>query len=158
MTNKTTFHKASHSDIPTLIENRILFAFELGGQKSAVETENLRIHLNDYLSRSMATNSCISFLAKQADKVVGVGTLQLREQPGNFKNPSGKWGYIMNMYTHPSFRGQGICSSILQKLMEEGQALGISAFELHATETGEKVYLKNGFEKHVEPTLRRYEL
>ncbi len=62
----------------------------------------------------------------------------------------------MNMYTHPNYRGQGICTKILNQLISEVQRLGIHSFELHATFFWEKVYISNGFEKHQEPTLRKY--
>ena len=87
---------------------------------------------------------------------VGIGSVHIRRVPGNFKNPSGVWGYLMNMYTLPEYRGRGICSRILTLLVDEGRQLGITAFELHATEQGRPVYEKNGFEIHHEPTLRKY--
>jgi hypothetical protein len=76
--------------------------------------------------------------------------------PGNFKNPSGKWGCIMNMYTLPAYRRKGICKGILNLLVDEGKKYGITAFELHATIDGEKVYVQDGFIHHNEPTLRKY--
>jgi hypothetical protein len=44
----------------------------------------------------------------------------------------------------------------LQELIEAGKKAGVTAFELHSTKAGEPVYLKNGFEFHTEPTLRKY--
>ena len=40
--------------------------------------------------------------------------------------------------------------------MEEGKKYGITAFELHATKDGERVYIQEGFVHHNEPTLRRW--
>jgi hypothetical protein len=62
----------------------------------------------------------------------------------------------MNMYTVPEFRRKGICRQILQALVEDGINRGITAFELHATQEGEFVYKNNDFEKHNEPTYRKY--
>jgi predicted acetyltransferase len=76
--------------------------------------------------------------------------------PGNFKNPSGKWCYIMNMYTVPAFRRNGICKNILNLLVKEGKKNGYYAFELHATKEGEKVYIQEEFVHHEEPTLRKF--
>jgi hypothetical protein len=82
--------------------------------------------------------------------------MMLREQPGNFKNPSGKWAYIMNMYTYPSFRRLGICTGILKALTDEASLNNITAIELHATKNGELVYVQNGFVIHNEPTYRKF--
>ena len=81
--------------------------------------------------------------------------MSIREQPGNFKNPSGRIGYLMNMYTEPSHRRRGVCSALVQRLIETGTDMGIRAFELHATEEGEPVYQKQGVVLHGEPAYRR---
>ncbi|MBL0105510.1 MAG: GNAT family N-acetyltransferase [Bacteroidetes bacterium] len=56
-------------------------------------------------------------MQSQATQIAGHGVLVYRRQPGNFQNPKGKVGYIMNMYTIPSFRRKGICTTILKALM-----------------------------------------
>ncbi|MEP7196097.1 MAG: GNAT family N-acetyltransferase [Saprospiraceae bacterium] len=151
-----TYHKTTTDNIQTLVENRILFALELGDEQPQEKIEALRKQLTDYFSKATADKTCISFIAKCDGTVAGIGSVHIREMPGNFKNPSGKWGYIMNMYTVPSFRRKGICKNILNLLVEEGKKYGITAFELHATKEGENVYTKEGFVYHQEPTLRRF--
>ena len=94
--------------------------------------------------------------ARHGSKIAGIGGMVLREQPGSLKNPTGKAGYIMKMYTFPSFRRLGICSDILKLLLEEAGRLDINAFELHVSEMGEFVYVQNGFKKHNEPTYRKF--
>ena len=154
--NEITYHKATISDAATLADNRILFALELSGEQSEEEIQALKAQMIAYFSKATADNSCISFIAKCGDKIAGIGSVMLREQPGNFKNPSGKWGYIMNMYTLPDFRRKGVCKAILNLLVEEGKKYGITAFELHATKEGEKVYTQEGFIYYNEPTLRKW--
>ncbi len=151
-----TFHKATLSDISTLVDNRILFALELSGGQNEDAILSLRNQMTEYFSKAIMDNTCISFIAKCDGIVAGIGSVHLREMPGNFKNPSGKWGYIMNMYTLPSFRRKGVCKNILNLLVEEGKKYGITAFELHATKEGEKVYSQEGFVYHEEPTLRKF--
>jgi predicted acetyltransferase len=151
-----TFHKATSKDASILAENRILFALELSGEQSQEIIDALKIHMEDYFSKATTDNTCISYIAKCDGIVAGIGSVHLREMPGNFKNPSGKWGYIMNMYTLSDYRRKGICKGILNLLVEEGMKYGITAFELHATKDGEKVYLQENFIHHNEPTLRKY--
>ena len=151
-----TYHLASSSDTKTLVDSRIDFALELSGSQPEEQVEILRKQMTAYFSKATPDNTCISFIAKSGDEIAGIGSVQFRDQPGNFKNPSGKWGYIMNMYTYPAFRRMGICKNILNLLVEEGAKFGITAFELHATPAGEIVYKANGFEIHKEPTYRKY--
>jgi GNAT superfamily N-acetyltransferase len=151
-----TYHKAGPEDIQTLVHYRILFALELTGEQPHEAIESLRNQMTIYFAKATADESCISFMAMCNGEVAGIGSVQFREQPGNFKNPSGKWGYIMNMYTVPEFRRRGISTKILELLLKEGRNKGVTAFELHATRAGEPVYQKNGFEVHKEPTYRKF--
>ncbi len=155
MGSNITYHRATQGDIHTLVNNRILFALELSGDQDKNMVQFLREQMTSYFSKATGDHSCISFIARCDGIVAGIGSVHFRQMPGNFKNPSGKWGYIMNMYTIPEFRRKGICKHILNLLVEEGRKYGVTAFELHATEAGEKVYIQEGFIQHKEPTLRK---
>lgn len=151
-----TYYKATAEDVEILADNRIRFALELSGEQAPEKIRVLRDQMINYFSNATSQNTCISMIAKCDGKVAGIGSVHVREMPGNFKNPSGKWGYIMNMYTVPEFRRKGICKSILNLLVEEGRQQGITAFDLHATKEGELVYKQNGFEIYNEPTYRKF--
>jgi predicted acetyltransferase len=150
-----TYHLADPADAQILTENRIRFALELSGPQPEETVDILRKQMLDFFSKATSENNCFSFIARANGEVAGIGSLHIRQVPGNFKNLSGKWGYIMNMYTVPEFRRMGICKGILNALVEEGTRHGITAFELHATPEGELVYKNNGFEIYTEPTYRK---
>lgn len=150
-----TYHKATANDISTLVEHRILFAIELSNNRDEILIQACRKQLTEYFEKATSDNSCISFIAKCEGEVAGIGSVHLREMPGNFKNPSGKWGYIMNMYTVPQHRRKGVCRGILNALVDEASQYGITGFELHATKEGELVYKQEGFTLHAEPTYRK---
>jgi len=151
-----TYHKATLSDIETLVEYRIRFATELIGEQDPEAVTALKKQMTGYFLTAIPENKCISFIGTCDGTVAGMGSLQVREQPGNFKNPSGKWGYIMSMYTVPEFRRRGVCQAILNELVADAANYGITAFELHATPAGELVYKQSGFEIHNEPTYRKF--
>lgn len=89
MINNITYHKASITDVTTLVDNRILFSLELSGKQNDDDIHALRIQMTNYFSKATADNSCISIIAKCNGTVAGIGSLNIREMPGNFKNPSG---------------------------------------------------------------------
>lgn len=151
-----TISKASNHDIQTLVDMRIRFALELSGIKPEEDIKKLKQQLFNYFSKATLNNICISFIATSEGQAVGIGSMQVREAPGNFRNPSGKWGYLMNMYTLPEYRRKGICQRILTLLMEEGKKVGITAFELHATQSGEIVYQQHGFKLTKDLSMRKF--
>ena len=118
--------------------------------------DELNKEFKKYLEKALINDTYIVYIAKEEKFIAGIGGMVIRIQPGNIKNPSGRWGYFMNMYTVPEFRRKGICSGILNKLVSYGTDIGITAFELHATKEGEFVYKQNGFEIHSEPTYKKY--
>ncbi|MES2560182.1 MAG: GNAT family N-acetyltransferase [Bacteroidota bacterium] len=154
--NTITFHRATASDAQLLADNRILFALELSGVQPEGDIEALRTQLATYFKQATRDNSCISYIAKCNDEIAGIGSVHIRDMPANFKNPSGKWGYIMNMYTLPEYRRKGVCRGILNALVECATGYGVTGFELHATIEGEMVYKQEGFIEHKEPTYRKF--
>lgn len=157
MTNKSiTYHRATLNDAETLAGLRVDFLLALLRPKSVEEIAVLKDNLLVYFKSALSNEDCLFYVAKANSVIVGVGGASFRLQPGNFKNPSGRVAYILNMYTVPGFRKLGICKTILQMIVHEANQMGISAFELHATKEGEQIYIKNGFQLHNEPTYRRY--
>ncbi|MFN8398203.1 MAG: GNAT family N-acetyltransferase [Bacteroidia bacterium] len=154
VTAPITIHRATLVDIPTLVQLRIEFFEVLKGPQPDEAKEALAASLREYYESAMTSGDCINCLAYCGEDVAGVGSMVLRTQAGNFANLSGRFGYVMNMYTLPDFRRRGVATQILNALVGYGKEWGVTAFELHATEEGEPVYAQYGFERHHEPTMR----
>lgn len=151
-----TYHKANSTHIPLLIDYRIEFLVDFWGEQQVESVGEVKKELSQYFQKAIDDSTYISYIAKEGERVAGVGGIVIRQQPGNFKNPTGRVGYLVSMYTVPFFRKRGICTTILNLLLRDANEMGITAFELHATKEGESVYKKNGFNLHPEPTLRKY--
>lgn len=147
--------QASLSDIPILVKMRMAFTDELTGTPSESDRELMRQHLEDYFRREL-NRSYYSWIATVNGEAVAIAGMVVRTQPGNYKNLSGIWGYIMSVYTIPAQRKKGFSSALMELLLTSGREMGITAFELHATASGEPVYVNCGFVKHTEPTYRKY--
>ena len=152
---KLKYLKATPADIAMISRMRVDFLTEYWGKQTTLAENNLLEYLQNYF-RQTINKSSICWYAKSDESIAGIGFIEIHEQPGNFKNPSGKIGHIMNMYTLKAFRKKGICTTILNKLIASASELGVTAFELHASDAGMPVYEKNGFKLHKDPTMRRY--
>ncbi len=150
------YTRATVLDIEMMCEMRVSFLTEYFSKQNEEKEIELMNHLRSYFTNALENNSSICWYATSGNTVVGIGFIEIHDQPGNFKNPSGKMGHIMNMYTLKSFRKNGICTTILNKLVTSANELSVTAFELHASTEGLPIYAKNGFQLHGDPTMRRY--
>jgi ribosomal protein S18 acetylase RimI-like enzyme len=149
------YFRATAADIDMIVDQRIAFSNELVGKQEPHTEMLLRGNLTTYFEAELNRNY-FCWYARQGTEVAGIGGIGIRVLPGNLRNPSGKWGYIMSMYTVPAYRKLGICTNILERLVATAAGMGITAVELHATPAGEPVYLRHGFIKHSEPTYRKF--
>jgi ribosomal protein S18 acetylase RimI-like enzyme len=148
--------QASAQHLPLLIDSRVEFLSEYWGKQDEQTENKLRAELKLFFEKEISAQTYISFLAMDGEKLVGIGGMKILQKPGSFRVPDGRCGYIMNMYTLPHYRRKGIGQTILDKMIEAGQAMGIRFFELHATQDGEPLYIKAEFQKHKEPTYRKF--
>lgn len=153
--NEITFRRCTADDIPALVAKRIEAIHTLAGPPEPGEEQPLKESLTRYFAEALPAQSYICWVASDKGRIVSIGGVAVRQHPGNFKNPEGKVGYVMSMYTDPAYRGRGISSQILIRLQETARSIGVRFFELHASNMGEPIYIKDGFKQHHEPTYRK---
>jgi ribosomal protein S18 acetylase RimI-like enzyme len=151
--NSITYKRASVKDIETLIDYRIIFLNETYGTQAPELISSLRKTLRQYFVKSFENDSFVSWIAEYEKKSVGFGGMVIREQPGNYNVPNGRTGYILNMFTVKEFRKNGICSSIILKLIEEAKQKKLDRIELYASKDGEPIYRQFGFQEPNEKAL-----
>lgn len=152
---KIRLHRATTADIDILVDMRILFGNELVGEQDEDTERQIRMALLEYFMEEL-NRGCICRYAIVDGEVASIACVVLRRQPPSIKNRSGKWGYFMNVYTVPEYRRRGLSAMVLQQLEKDAAEMGVTAFELHATEAGAPVYEKVGYVIHGEPTYRKF--
>ena len=63
-----------------------------------------------------------------------------------FSHPTGRRAHLMNVYTAPDYRGQGIAHRMVEMLIEEARRRGVTEISLDATTSGRPLYRKLGFQ------------
>lgn len=137
---KMNIRKATPDDVETLIELRLEFLHECeidGGNE--MET-NLREYFLSHTGRDLTV-----FLAETDGNVAATVFLVSCEKPPNRNFPNGKTGLLLNVYTRPEYRRQGLGLSLVNKATEEARRLNLSYVQLSATEKGYPIYKKAGF-------------
>ena len=137
--------KATVQDIEEIIRLRLELFKELGEVQSEQEEACVTTATRKYLEEALSNNEFISFLALSNDKVISVSGMVLFKRPPYLDNLKGLEAYIMNMYTVPQYRGQGLARKLLENCIEECKKIGVKRIWLHASDDGIPLYKKLGF-------------
>lgn len=120
-----------------------LAACGIGAEDAAYE--NLLENCMEYFREALPVQSCEAVMAQEQGRCLGVGILfYYRSVPSAF-NPKGKYAYIACMYVEPEYRGLGIGTELLQRLMDRSKGKGYDAVLLNSSEMGMSLYRKAGF-------------
>ncbi len=143
-----SLRKANLNDIDILIDFRVTFLKEIQETPPTKEMEIFRKSLKDFFLSKMKSHEFIAWFAESDDEIIATSGLSFLEKPPHFINKTGKFAYIMNMYTKPEWRRKGIGAALLEKLFEEIKKKGIQSVVLHATPSGRSLYEKYGFREN----------
>ena len=88
----------------------------------------------------METGKHIAYLVYDNETFIGAGGVSFYQVMPTYHNPTGKKAYIMNMYTAPEYRRQGIAFHTLELLVNEVKKRGITRISLEATAMGRALY------------------
>ncbi len=147
--------KIIESDIDTMISHRIEYLKEIQGERNVEFIDILRNELVSFFKIGIADGTVIALVAENELTPVSYGTLVLHKVPGDFNKSTYIEGDIMNMYTIPTARRQGISAMILDELIQIAKSMGVSKISLHTTHAGEKLYRNAGFIDPIYPYLEK---
>ncbi len=150
------FCEASKDDIEQLVRLRIAYMIDDFGGVSDHEKECMEKQLPDYFNRKLG-DELIAFVAKDEERIVSVAYLHIIEMPANSILLNGLYGEVLSVYTEPEYRGKGLCTKLIQNLVDYGKKRGLGRVDLSATKEGYPIYAKVGFvDKEQRYTDMRY--
>ncbi len=137
--------RATLDDLDLLVSLRIQFLREAEQVRADIPSNELQKSLRSYLQKHLEEDTFVAWLAQEGEDIIGTSGVCFYRIPPTFSNSSGEVAYIMNMWTRPDRRRQGIGQSLLDKLLEEASTRGIRKVLLDTTDMGRPLYTKNGF-------------
>ena len=100
-----------------------------------------------YYQAKIPTGEHLACFAYQGQDIVGCGGVCFQQEMPSPDNPSGRCAYLMNIYTRPDRRGQGVGRAVVCYLTRQAQERGVSKIYLEASASGRPLYAKLGFEE-----------
>ncbi len=141
------YKKATMEDIALLTKTRITVLRAANKLSDDTDMSEVEKESYDYYKDALGRDTHTAYLVFDDERFVGAGGVSYFKVMPTYHNKTGGKAYIMNMYTDPEYRRQGIAFETLRLLVEDAKERGINAISLEATEAGRPLYEKFGFVK-----------
>lgn len=153
---KIVYRKAELKDVEILAEHRIIFIHGIFKIDVMEQTKQLRKELIEYFREAIPNKTFIAWLAEYEKKIIATSGLAIWQAPLTYSGlgKKGRRGDILNMYTLPEYRKNGIATVLLDKLIEDARELNLEYVGLHATDDGIGIYKSRGFKEPSYPELQ----
>lgn len=140
--------QAERRDMDRLVNLRLDFFRECFEPQSAEEMAHLSESLGAYFEKHLGDDFLAVLAETPAGEMAAAAFLTVVERPPSPVVPNGRIGDVGNVLVYPAYRGQGLATRIMNRLIEEARSRGLSRIDLAATPAGREVYLKLGFVEH----------
>ncbi|MCD8190901.1 MAG: GNAT family N-acetyltransferase [Clostridiales bacterium] len=143
---ETTIKKADRSDLEELMRWREVVLREVFSIPAGEDITELLAANRAYYQTALEAEEHVACFACAGEKIVGCGGLCLYREMPSPDNPSGKCGYLMNIYTLPALRQQGVGKKVVQWLVQEAKRRSAEKIYLEASEQAYPLYRSLGFQ------------
>lgn len=140
---------ATAADLPALAHCRERWAAEWADPRSRPEGPDPRFV--DALSRwwEDTEGHRHTWLAFDAEAPVGMASLLEHERMPWPHRPSGRWGYVAQVWVEPARRRRGVARALMDELAGWGAARGPERLLVNPSEQSRQFYAASGFEPTV---------
>ena len=145
MVQKFEYKKATMEDIDELV--RIIVLRAANKLSDDVDTSLVEKESYEYYKRASESGEHTAYLVYDNGTFIGAGGVSFYQVMPTYHNSTGKKAFIMNMYTAPEYRRQGIAFQTLDLLVMDAKEQGVLQIALEATDIGRPLYERYGFVK-----------
>lgn len=94
------------------------------------------------------------FVTTEQGKIVAGAGMSIDDFPATPRDQTGRRAYVMNVYTDPQYRHQGLARRLMQTILAWCRANGIHSVALQASDAGRPLYESLGFKTTNEMRLQ----
>jgi len=128
--------------------------FADAGLAAAEELDEMTANFAVWVRPLLEDGTYLAWLAEDGARTVAGAGMLLIGFPPYWMDAEPVRAYLLNFYTEPSHRGQGIAPRLLQLALDEAKRRGIKVVTLHASKFGKPIYERHGFTPTSEMMLR----
>lgn len=135
-----TIRQATIADIDILVDLRLRFLEDIGYAGKGVDNA-----VRDYMLDAIPRGQFAAWVAEGDSGIIATSGLVFNQKVPHGRNPSGREGFVLNMYTLPEWRRRGIATALMKTIVQHVRQQGVTCIRLHASNDGVGIYRKLGF-------------
>jgi GNAT superfamily N-acetyltransferase len=144
---KLEFRKLNKNDKNLFIKLRFEYFSMDDFNMDKIDPNEIKNNLMKYFDESIENNSFLGMVCEYKKEIISVAYLSINKYPPSPNFVDGKIGVLLNVFTYPEYRNQGIATELLKKIIKEAKKENINIIKLSATKAGETLYKKLGFKE-----------
>jgi len=152
--SEITIRSATPQDCVVILHHRRSM-FQDMGEGGPQDLDRMVEATAPWLARALADGSYQGWLAENAERrVVAGGGVLVSTWPAGPHDPLTRRALIINVYTEPEVRRQGLARRLMLLMIQWLKEQGFSSVALHASDAGRHLYKTMGFVPTNEMRLR----
>jgi len=158
---RVTYRQTTVADVDVLTDHRHRMWTAIGGRTETEITEHDRRY-RTWAKLRLRSGELVGVIAEAPEGTpVGSGLVWFRPDQPYPQTSTLATPYVLSMYTQPDWRGKGVASAIVRRLVAVCRVGGYPSVVLHASQQGRRVYRRLGFDRTwemrfwIDPRIRR---
>lgn len=158
MSDGIRIREATLDDLEVILRHRRQMFYDMGLTDPA-DLDAMQSACEPFFRQAIGNGSYRGWLAlvepvtEAIGRIVGGGGVWLAPWPPHPRGPMPFRPYILNMFTEPEYRRQGVGRRLLEVILDWCRAQGFHWVSLHASEQGRPLYASLGFQASSEMRL-----
>ena len=131
-------------DLPIVLDHRRRM-FEGMGYTDPATLDAVNESSAPLLARGLENGSYRGWLAEAESAIVAGGGIVILDFQAHPIDPRPRRAFVVNMYTHPAHRRQGLARRLMETMIAWSRDEGLATLYLHASDEGRGLYESLGF-------------
>jgi len=143
--------RCGSADVDGFVSLRIALFEEAARPQSPSDLPALGERTHAAYLRGLAAGTLLVWIARaRSGEALGALAMHLFSRLPSPASPTGEEGYVVNVYTAPRWRKQGVGSALMEAMLDEARRLKLVRLRLHTSEEGRKLYSRFGFRDYAD--------
>ena len=139
-----TTRMANGADAELIAQQRLRM-FADAGRGDDITLQTMAENFVAWVRPRLLDGSYVGWLVEDEGHAIAGAGLWLMEFPPHWMDAEPCRAYLLNFYTAPEYRGQGIAPRLLKLAKDDAWGRGIKVISLHASKFGKPIYARDGF-------------